>query len=280
MELDVKAGDRVKKGDRLFVLDSRDLKSELELRQSSLNVAKARLQKLLDSPRPEEIPPAEAKMQEAEEQLKDAKVQLDLMERVKDKRAIREEDLLRRRLAVTAAQAHFEQAKADLTLLKAGAWKPDIDVARAEVAEAERQAARVQTDIDRLKVVAPIDGEILQCKVHPGEYATAGQLTQPLILMGDTSHLNVRADIDEEDAGRVQSGAEATGSPRGRSSIKLPLRFVRVEPYLIPKKSLTGDSTERVDTRVMQVLFQIDGETQVRPGEQLDVFIEDKRGDK
>jgi hypothetical protein len=57
----------------------------------------------------------------------------------------------------------------------------------------------------------------------------------------------------------------------------VPLRFVRVEPYLIPKKSLTGDSTERVDTRVMQVLFAIAPGTKILPGQQLDVFIDDKQ---
>ena len=59
--VDVKAGDRVRKGDRLFQLDGRDLEAELALRRSSVEVAKARLQKLLNSPRPEEVPPAEAK---------------------------------------------------------------------------------------------------------------------------------------------------------------------------------------------------------------------------
>jgi multidrug resistance efflux pump len=258
-------------------LDGRDLEAELALRRSSVEVAKARLQKLLNSPRPEEVPPVEAKMHEAEEVLKDSQVQLDLIERVKDPRAIRQEDLLRRRLAVTAAQARWEQTKADLTLLKAGAWKPDVDVARAEVAEAQRQASRIEADLDRLTVTAPISGEILQCKVHPGEYAQAGPLAQPLILIGDTSQLNVRADVDEEDAWRVQAGATATGAPRGGSAVRLRLRFVRVEPYIIPKKSLTGDSTERVDTRVMQVLFALAPGANIRPGQQLDVFIEGKQ---
>jgi multidrug resistance efflux pump len=199
------------------------------------------------------------------------------MERVTDRRAIREEDLLRRRLALTASQARLEAARADLALLKAGTWKPDIDVARAEVAEAERQVARVEADIERLTVTAPLNGEILQCKVHAGEYAQAGPLTQPLILMGETSTLNVRADIDEEDAGRLQAGAAATGSPRGAAESKIPLRFVRVEPYIIPKKSLTGDSTERVDTRVLQVLFALEPGAQIHTGQQLDIFVNGAR---
>src|ERR1043166_7176560 len=145
------------------------VKAGLGLRRSSLAMAQAKLEKLLRSPRPEEIPPAEAKVNEAEQQYQDADVQLRLIESVRDRRAIRDEDLLRRRIAVKAAGARLDQAKADLALLKAGAWQPDIEIARAEVNEAQRQVERVQADVDRTIVTAPITGEILQCKVRAGE---------------------------------------------------------------------------------------------------------------
>lgn len=270
----VKAGDHVVQGAKLFSIDDRDIQAELGLRRSSLAMAQAKLDKLLRSPRPEEIPPAEAKVKESEQLYQDADIQLKLIESVRDKRAIRDEDLLRRRIAVKAAAARLDQAKADLALLKAGAWQPDIEIARAEVAEAQRQVARVETDIDRTIVTAPITGEILQCKVRLGEYAQAAQLAQPLILMGATTPLNVRADVDEQDAWRVKRGAPALASARGDSSHRYRLRFVRFEPYVIPKKNLTGDSTERVDTRVLQVIFALEKGAPVYTGQQMDVFID------
>jgi multidrug resistance efflux pump len=272
--VDVKAGDRVRKGARLFSLDDRDLQAELALRRSSLALAESKLEKLAMSPRPEELPPAEAKVREAGELLQDAVVQLNNIEGVRDKRAIRDEDLQRRRLAVKAAEARLDAAKGELALLRAGTWKPDLDIARAEVEEARRQVERVEADVSRLTVTAPIDGEILQCKVHAGEYAQAGPLAQPLILMGATARLNVRADIDEQDAWRIKGGAAASGTVRGNTADRLPLHFVRVEPYVIPKRNLTGDSTERVDTRVLQVIFALDPGARVYAGQQLDVFIE------
>ena len=270
----VKAGDQVRKGDKLFSLDDRDLLAERALRQSALETAEARLTRLLESPRPEEIPPAEARVREAEEAVRDADVQLTLIESVTDKRAIREEDLLRRRIAANSARARLAQAQADLALLKAGAWKPDIDIARNEAAEAHRQVQRVEADISRLTVTAPITGEILQCKVRLGEYAQSGPLAQPLILMGDTTRLNVRADIDEQDAWRVRAGAPAMASPRGASAQRYRLNFVRFEPYVVPKKNLTDDATERVDTRVLQAIYALDAGTPVRTGQQMDVFIQ------
>jgi hypothetical protein len=50
---------------------------------------------------------------------------------------------------------------------------------------------------------------------------------------------------------------------------------VRVEPYVVPKRSLTGESTERVDTRVLQVLYRFDpAAMKVYVGQQVDVFVE------
>jgi HlyD family secretion protein len=270
----VKPGDHVKKGTRLFWLDDRDLQAELALRKSGLALAESKLEKLAMLPRPEDLPPAEARVREAEELYQDADVQVKLIESVRDKRAIRDEDLQRRRLALKAAAARLDAAKGELARLKAGAWKPDLDVARAEVEEARGAVGRADADLGRLVVTAPIDGEILQCKVHPGEYAQAGPLAQPLILMGATAQLNVRADIDEQDAWRFKAVAIATGMVRGNSGRPLPLHFIRVEPYVIPKRSLTGDSTERVDTRVLQVIFALDPGAPVYAGQQLDVFID------
>lgn len=272
----VAAGDNVKKGQLLFRLDDRDLRAELQLRQTQVELAKSRVVRLEASPRPEEVPPAEARVAEARAQLEDARVQLRTIEAVKDARAIRQEDLLRRRQNVSSAEARLEQAQANLKLLLAGAWRPDLEVARAEVKQAEAQVQRVQADLARLEVTAPIAGAILQCKVRAGEYASAGVLAQPLILMGRVDELHVRADIDEKDAWRYRPGASAQGSARGNAAVRYPLEFVRVEPFVVPKRNLTGDATERVDTRVLQVLYRLPKQATMYPGQQVDISIEAK----
>lgn len=270
----VKAGDEVRKGQRLFSLDERDVRAELALRESNLSLSKARLDRLEAAPRSEEIPPAEARVREAEAQLSDAQVQLTLIESVRDKRAIRNEDLERRKRGVSIAEARLDEARASLSLLKAGTWKEDLAVSRAEVRQAESLVDRVRADLDRLTVTSPIEGEILQCKVRPGEYAAAGPLQQPLILLGSTRQLNVRADVDERDAVRVKTGATVVASVRGEASRQFRLAFVRFEPFVVPKKNLTGDSAERVDTRVLQVIYALEAGAPVRPGQQMDVLIE------
>ncbi len=108
-----------------------------------------------------------------------------------------------------------------------------------------------------------------------GEYAPAGVLSQPLILMGSVSPLHVRIDVDENDAWRVRPGANAVGFLRGNKDIHTALEFVRYEPFVVPKKSLTGESTERVDTRVFQVLYRFDPDgLPIFVGQQMDVYID------
>ena len=275
----LKAGDKVRSGDPLFSMDDRDLRAELAAREKALTVAKARLERLESLPRPEDIPPAEARVREAEAALGDATVQLSLMEGVKDRRAIREEELSRRRFAVQAAKARLEDARAQLALLKAGSWVPDLEIARAEVASTTAEANRVRIDIERLTVRAPVSGVVLQSNIRVGEYAQTGPSAAPLMLLGGVGPLHVRVDVDEEDAWRVRSASHAEASVRGNSRRTAPIRFVRFEPYVVPKRSLSGSGTERVDTRVLQVIYRLEPDAlPVYVGQQLDVFIEGGEG--
>ncbi len=271
----VKAGDRVRPGQKLFSLDDRDLEADLTVKRTALDNARAQLAKLKAEPRPEELPPLEAKVTEAQALVADAEVQVDLIESVTDSRAVRKEDVLRRRQNYEAAKARLAQAEKVLALTKAGAWGPDLEIARTQVAQAEAAFHQDEVNIERLTTRAPIDGNILQNKVRLGQYAQCGPLNEPLMILGSVTPFHVRVDVDEHDAWRVQEGAAAVGSPRGNGSLKVPLEFVRFEPYVIPKKSLTGDSTERVDTRVLQIIYRVkDQDAPLYVGQQMDVYVE------
>jgi len=269
-------GQRVKAGDPLFSLDDRKERATLALRETMLKEAHAKLERLLQLPRKEELPAARARVKEAEANLEDLRMQLRNAESVTVGRAISLEELNRRRYAVQAGEARLAQAKHNLELLESGAWKPDIALVKAEIARAEAEVNAAAVEIDRLTIRAPMDGNILQVNIRSGEYAQGGILLQPLILMGDLERLHVRVDIDENDAWRFNAGAPAVASVRGNPEFKAALRFEYVEPYVVPKRSLTGDSTERVDTRVMQVLYSFNrADLQIFPGQLMDVYIED-----
>lgn len=289
-EVFVEAGSKVKKGDPLWRIDDRNLKAELAARQARLESAKrqveiaaAQLEKQKQLPRKEDVTVTESKLKVADAQLQDAKELLALMTSVTDQRAVSREELTRRQNAVETAAARVLEAKTTLDLLKAGAWKPDLDIAASQLAQAKTQQLQAesdllqtQTEIDRLTVRSPVDGEVLQNNARVGEFAQTGTLATPLMLVGNTDTLHVRVDVDENDAWRIKPGARARVSLRGNPQILTDdTTFVRVEPFVIPKRSLTGDSTERVDTRVLQIVYAFPRKAlNAYVGQQVDVRIE------
>jgi len=268
-------GATVKAGDPLFKLDDRDLLAQLAQKKAALRSSEERLKRLQSQPRAEDVPPAEARVVEAEANLADVQNQLKLYESVSDKRAVTEDELSRRRFAVQVAQAKLKGVASDLTRIQAGAWAPDLSVADAEISAARADIDAIQIELDRRIVRAPIAGQILQVKVRPGEYAQTGVLATPLMMIGNVTMLHVRVDVDENDAWRVQPERAARASVRGNRDLSCDLKFVRIEPFVVPKRSLTGDSAERVDTRVLQVLYSFPREAlPVYVGQQMDVFID------
>lgn len=236
-EIAVKVGDQVKAGQPLFKIDDRDLQAELAVRIAGVQSAKASAATAAAS-------------------LADVKNQLEMWQGVQDARAVSKDELERKRYAVQVQEAKLAQAQAE-----------------AESAEAQVKATRIE--MDRRLVKAPVDGQVLQVKIRLGEYAQAGALATPLMLIGNTNVVHVRVDVDENDAWRVRPDAAATAYVRGNRDLKTDLKFVRIEPYVIPKRSLTGDSTERVDTRVLQVLYAFDrGTLPIYVGQQMDVYID------
>lgn len=231
----VKVGDRRAAGDPLLQLDERELLAQLGTREAA-------------------IPPLQAQIEEQRLRIGDLETQLNRLKAVRDKRAVSEDEVKRTwyalqmaRQALVRFQSNHQQALAqrdETTLL-----------------------------LDRLTVRAPRGGTILQVNVRAGEYAAPGS-AEPLILLGDTEQWQVRAEVDEVNAPLVPYRAPAVASLKGRPDLRISLSFERIEPYVVPKRSLTGDNTERVDTRVLQIIYRFEPPIiPIYAGQQVDVFI-------
>jgi HlyD family secretion protein len=192
---------------------------------------------------------ANASASEAKARLMQAREQLRVAESVPDQRAVSREEIGNRRSAVAIAEAAWLSAKA--------------------------RASQVGLSADRFTIRAMQSGKVLQIYIHPGEFAQSGAQGKPLLLFGNIQQLHVRVDIDEFDAFRVAPGAAAVAFVRGAPRHPVPLKFERIEPYVGPKTALTGSPTERVDSRVLQVVYSFDASVlPVYVGQQVDVFIQ------
>ena len=233
----VAVGDVVKTGDVLFTMDSRDLRAALQTREAGVAVE-------------------EARVAEARTVLADRQDQFDRSAKLREKNVSSVDETRRFQFALQTAQRQIERSLADLTLAKA-----------------QLNDARVKLDL--LTVRAPRDGTVLQVSIRAGEYV-AVNATDPSILLGDIRTLQLRADVDESDASRVRKDCSAVAFLKGTQENPIPLEFVRIEPYVLPKRSLTGESTERVDTRVLQIIFKFSTpDFPVYVGQQMDVFIKE-----
>lgn len=268
-------GKRVSAGDPLFRVDDRQWRAKLATYEANLRAAEAQLAKLTAAPRPEEVPPSAAKLKTEQWNVELLKDQFERGKRLLASKAIPSEDQVGRELKLRAAEQQLVRVEAEHQLLLAGAWEADKAIAEAAVEQARAQISEARTEIERAVVRAPVDGNVLQVNVRPGEYvgSAAGQ---SLVVLGDLERMQVRVDIDEHEIPRFQSGCAARAIPRGAADEQSwPLRFVRVEPMVVPKKSLTGDNTERVDTRVLQVIYELPPDLRgAFVGQQLDVFVD------
>lgn len=239
MDIYVKVGDRVRKGDPLFRQDTRDAEAKVSAQKAQVALL-------------------EAQVKEAEVKVEDKKDDLARADRLLSQRVISEDVQKRKYFELQSAESALGTARANLLL-------------------AQAQLTQAEVNLDLLTVRAPRDGEILRQNMHEGEYAGVSPTdpNAPSLLLGETEHLQLRADVDEDSASRVRAGAPAVAYIKGMRSDPIPLRFVRIEPYITVKKSLTGDSTERVDTRVLQVIYQFDKtKVPIYVGQQMDAFID------
>lgn len=278
----VKVGQKVRAGDPLFELDMRQIDSDIKLSEARLAGARAELRRLEQMPREEDIPPVEAARRQAQAQVAELLDESQRFERLAKSSAATDSQVVSARERLAAARAQFDRSDAELKKLMAGAWEPEKEVARASIAQMQAQLDQTRIQRDRHRVLTPDvsaadeggELEVLQVNVRPGE-AVDTMAGRTLIVLGDVSRKRVRVDIDEHDVPRFQPNAPASGKVRGESQREYKLRFVRIEPYIVPKKSLTGDSTERVDTRVLQVIYEIvEGTEEVFVGQQMDVFVQ------
>lgn len=273
-EVAVAAGQQVEAGQLLFRLDAVHLEAELRVRQAQLAQAEAALERIVELPRPEEIPVSEARVRRAQAEVVATTDLLKRREKLAGDRMVSEEELVQRRQSLAVAQEALAMAVAEDTLLKAGGWQRDQAVARAEVARARATVEQAQTELARMEVRSPVAAQVLRVDVRVGEYVGTPP-GQTLVMLGDLSQLHVRIDIDESDIPRYRPGVPGRAFVRGAAETPLPISFVRVEPLVLPKQSLTGAATERVDTRVLRVIYALErAPAGMYVGQQLDVFFD------
>ena len=286
---------QVVQGQKLFQLDTRQAQAQVALAragvltaQAQLAQAQANLAKLESPPRAVDRLAYLAALQAAQATYTNDQQRWQRIQPVIGTSAISVDDVADRRFAWLTAKAQLAQARANLAQFNAGTWSRDITIAktqvlaaRATIAGNDAQLKQAMVNLDLLTVRAPIAGTILRINIRPGQFADTAAVDNitdnpqlAALILGDIRHLNVRLQIDQEDASSFNPAARAMCFVRGMTRTPIPLTFVRIEPFVVPKQNLTGAPTEQVETRVLQVVYRMGpAPFPLYVGQQVDAFI-------
>lgn len=280
IEIFVKENDSVKKGDKLFQIDNREQNAKILSADASIARAEATISTIQAEIATQMAAQqsALANVEQFQALLADSEQILSSNEKLYQSGVIPYLTFNTSLKARDAAKARLEQSQAQVEQTKAvlNSTKARISEAEANLKLLKAQRNELLVTLQRLMVTAPQDAHILQVNIRLGEMLATNPLQQPAIILGETNSLQVRVDIDEVNATRVSAGSQAIAHLKGDASKKIPLEFIRIDPYILPKKSLTGDNTERVDVRVLQVIYKFQlPDFPVYVGQQVDVFIDD-----
>jgi HlyD family secretion protein len=285
-EILVAEGQEVRKGMPLLLIDPSIQKATAEQQKSAAQAAHAMLEELRAQPRKENLDIAEAQVVSAQASLKTAEDELSKQRAAYeiDPRSVSKDALDSAINAAGVAKANLEVAQRQRDLTKAGAWIYDIRNQERQYNALEKSYRASSALLSKYTLRAPADGIVLSINtivgsyVSPqGAYESYTQGMNPVLVLGTPQKdLHVRCYVDEILVPRLPalSKIKAQMSIRG-SNAKVGLDFVRVQPYVSPKIELSDERQERVDVRVLPLIFKVEKPKDVNlyPGELVDVYI-------
>lgn len=300
----VEEGDQVTRGQILAVLENADYAAQLRTAEADiinaeaqresaaarLVGAEAELRRVVNGARAEERGEARAAHSQAEATTRNARVELDRRRELYAHGVIAREELDRAARDAEVAAARAEELRQRSLFVSASAREEDRSRAEANVAlsralireaDARAQGARTRREeaaalLAKTSVRAPISGVVLRRRLKAGEsysLEAPDEARASLFTLADTSTLRVRADVDERDVSRVRVGQHAYMTADTYGDRKFTGRVVRVGQVMGRKSVRTEEPTERVDTKVLEVLVELDHGQSLPPGLRVDAFI-------
>jgi HlyD family secretion protein len=285
----VHEGQEVAAGAPLFTIDDSIQRANTEELRLQAEASLSVLNELKAEPRLETLAVSEAQVGQAESNLKAAKDQYD-KDRASfdiDPKSISRDVLDTAENAMKQAASGLDVARKQYELTKAGAWSYDIANQEKQYGALLQAYEAAKALLAKFNVKAPIDGVVLSVYAAVGSYVSSQgafdpytqAFDQPVIMSPPQEYLAVRCYVDEILVSRLPTKwhMEATMSPTG-TELKVPLEFVRVQPYVSPKIELSNERQERVDLRVLPVIFRFQKQDlPVYPGQLVDVYIGTKK---
>jgi HlyD family secretion protein len=269
----VEEGDRVLKGQVLAQIENADYIARVSAAEATLAQRQAELLRTINGARSQERRAAEADVQAAKAVLDNARREAERRRNLADRDMISHDEAERYQRAYQVAQAEYERASQEFSLVDADARIEDRRRAEAAVATAQAQLAEARAYLEKTYIRSPLDGVVLRKLRHTGENVST-QFDSPIVTLADDSSLRVRLDVDETDVGRLRVGQPAFVTAEAYGNQKFTGHIMRVGRILGRKNVRTDEPSERVDTKILETLMELDPGQKLPLGLRVDAYVQ------
>jgi HlyD family secretion protein len=269
----VEEGDRVTKGQILAQIENEDYIARVSAAEATLAQRKAELERTINGARSQERLAAQANVQAAKAVLDNSRREAERRRSLADHEMISRDEAERYQRAYQVAQAEYERATQEFSLIDAQARVEDRLRAEAAVATAEAQLAEARAFLEKTYIRSPLNGVMLRKFRHAGE-SVSTQFDSPVVTLADDSSLRVRLDVDETDVARLSLGQPAYVTAEAYGMQKFTGHVIRVGRILGRKNVRTDEPSERVDTKILETLVQLDPGQKLPLGLRVDAYVQ------
>lgn len=269
----VDEGDRVRAGQVLAVVDNQDYRARVESAEAEVGLREAERRRIVNGARTQERRESAAELAEAEAILENARAEQARMQNLLRERVVSRAEAEDTDRAERVAWARVEAARERVDLINADAREEDRARADADVSLARARLDEARAVYEKTFIRAPIDGVVLRRHRKAGE-SVSTQFDSPIVTMADDRVRRVRIDVDEADVSRIAVGQSAYVTADAFGDRRFAGRVVRVSQLLGRKNVRTDEPTERVDTKVLETLVELEDGRELPLGLRVQAFIQ------
>ncbi len=270
----VEEGDSIRHGQVLAELENADYRAQVESARANVIAKEAVLRKVVNGARRQERAEAWSSVSEANAVMENAKSELNRRQELFKVGVVSREELDRYAREADVAKAKYDAAVQQHALVDDRAREEDQSFAEADVKLAHAQLEETQARYEKTFIRSPIDGSVLRKHHRSGEsVSNSSTVPDPILTIGDRKALRVRMDVDESDVSKVSVGQRAYVTADAYGKQKFWGKVIRVGQQLGPKNVRTDEPTEKVDTKILETLVELDAVSQLPDGLRVDAFI-------
>lgn len=269
----VEEGQTVRRGQVLAQIQNADFGARVDLARAAVAEREAALTRAMNGSRPMQRRESTAQVREAQAVLDNARTERDRRAHLLERGAISRTEFDSAEREFRVAQARFDAANERSALVEDEVRPEDRARAAAELDRAKAQLAEAEALLAKTIIRSPIDGVVLRKHKNSGE-SISTQIREAVVTLGDCSRLRVRAEVDETDVARLRLRQKAWITAAAYGDKRFAGRVIRIGQILGRKKVQSDAPTEKVDTKVLEALVELDAGQSLPVGLRVDTFIE------